>query len=112
MSDPVRVERNGAVTTVILNRPEARNAVNGPTAAALFAAFEEFDHDDTASVVATSCRGSPVPHGLLRFPGQSFLFQPRPPGSVLRFLRNAASHQRAVFHRPAVPEGREHLHIH
>ena len=37
MSDPVRVERHGPVTTVILNRPEARNAVNGPTAAALFA---------------------------------------------------------------------------
>ena len=34
MSDPVRVERHGPVTTVILNRPEARNAVNGPTAAA------------------------------------------------------------------------------
>ena len=30
----------GPVTTVIMNRPEARNAVNGPTAAALFAAFE------------------------------------------------------------------------
>ena len=30
MSDPVRVERHGPVTTVILNRPEARNAVNGP----------------------------------------------------------------------------------
>ena len=40
MSDPVRVERNGPVTTVIINRPEARNAVNGPTAAALYAAFE------------------------------------------------------------------------
>ncbi|HEY1442728.1 MAG TPA: enoyl-CoA hydratase, partial [Mycobacterium sp.] len=26
MSDPVRVERNGPVTTVILNRPGARNA--------------------------------------------------------------------------------------
>ena len=50
MTDPVRVERNGPVTTVILNRPEARNAVNGPTAAALYAAFAEFDRDDTASV--------------------------------------------------------------
>ena len=64
MSDPVRVERNGAVTTVILNRPEARNAVNGPTAAALFAAFEEFDRDDTASVAVlwgdngTFCAGA------------------------------------------------------
>src|ERR1700761_6600883 len=64
MSDPVRVERNGPVTTVILNRPEARHAVNGPTAAALFAAFEEFDHDDTASVAVlwgdngTFCAGA------------------------------------------------------
>ena len=64
MSDPVRVERNGPVTTVILNRPAARNAVNGPTAAALYAAFEEFDRDDTASVAVlwgdggTFCAGA------------------------------------------------------
>src|ERR1700751_3119023 len=64
MSDPVRVERIGPVTTLILNRPEARNAVNGPTAAALFAAFEGFDHDDTASVAVlwgdngTFCAGA------------------------------------------------------
>jgi enoyl-CoA hydratase len=50
MSDPVCVERHGPVTTVILNRPDARNAVNGPMAAGLLAAFEEFDRDDTASV--------------------------------------------------------------
>jgi enoyl-CoA hydratase len=64
MTDPVRVERNDAVTTVILHRPEARNAVNGPTAAALYAAFDEFDHDDTASVAVlwgdggTFCAGA------------------------------------------------------
>src|ERR1700755_3170197 len=50
MTEPVRVERNGPVTTVILNRPEARNAVNGPTATALYTAFEQFDSDDSASV--------------------------------------------------------------
>jgi enoyl-CoA hydratase len=50
MNDPVRVERNGPVTTVIIDRPQARNAVNGPTAAALYAAFDEFDRDDSASV--------------------------------------------------------------
>src|SRR6201998_3940051 len=50
MTDPVRVERDGAVTTVILNRPAARNAVNGPTAAALCAAFEEFHRGDPAAV--------------------------------------------------------------
>lgn len=64
MSDPVRVERNGRVTTVIIDRPGARNAVNGPTAAALYAAFEEFDRDDTASVAVlwgdggTFCAGA------------------------------------------------------
>jgi enoyl-CoA hydratase len=64
MNEPVRVERNGAVTTVIINRPDARNAVNRPTAAALFAAFDEFDRDDTASVAVlwgeggTFCAGA------------------------------------------------------
>ena len=64
MSDPVRVERNGPVTTVILNRPAARNAVNGPTATALYAVFEQFDRDDSASVAVlwgdggTFCAGA------------------------------------------------------
>ena len=62
--ESVRVERNGAVTTVILDRPHARNAVDGPTAMALFAAFEEFDRDDSASVAVlygdhgTFCAGA------------------------------------------------------
>ena len=53
MSDdenPVRVEHRGAVTTVILNRPEARNAVDGPTATALADAFRAFDADPDAAV--------------------------------------------------------------
>ncbi len=60
----VRVERNGPVTTVIVDRPHARNAVNGPTAMALLAAFEEFDRDDSASVAVlwgdqgTFCAGA------------------------------------------------------
>ncbi len=64
MSDPVRVERNGAVTTVILDRPEARNAVNGPTAAALHDAFDAFDSDPDAAVAVlwgdngTFCAGA------------------------------------------------------
>jgi enoyl-CoA hydratase len=65
MSDGgVRVERNGPVTTVIMNRPEARNAVNGPAAAELYAAFDEFDKDDSASVAVlwgdngTFCAGA------------------------------------------------------
>ena len=64
MSDDVRVERTGPVTTVILNRPHARNAVNGPTAAALYKAFEDFDADDSAAVAVlwgdhgTFCAGA------------------------------------------------------
>ena len=42
----VQVERDGPVTVVTLSRPEARNAVDGPTAAALAEAFRHFDADD------------------------------------------------------------------
>ncbi len=52
MSEPaaVRVEREGPVYTVILSRPQRRNAVDGPTAAALAEAFEAFERDDEALV--------------------------------------------------------------
>jgi enoyl-CoA hydratase len=50
MSGGVRVERDGPVTTVVLSRPERRNAVDGPTADALTAAFREFDTDPDAAV--------------------------------------------------------------
>jgi enoyl-CoA hydratase len=46
----VRVERDGPVTTVIMSRPDSRNAVDGATAGELAAAFAGFDADDTASV--------------------------------------------------------------
>lgn len=46
----VRVERSGHITTVILSRPEARNAVDRPTAEALAAAFRAFEHDEQARV--------------------------------------------------------------
>jgi enoyl-CoA hydratase len=44
----VRVERDGPVSTVILDRPAVRNAVDGPTAAALAEAFREFEADGSA----------------------------------------------------------------
>lgn len=45
---PIRVEKNGPVTTVILSRPDVRNAVDRETAEALAQAFREFDEDDDA----------------------------------------------------------------
>jgi enoyl-CoA hydratase len=60
----VRAERDGPVTTVTLDRPERRNAVDGPTAAALAEAFRAFDADDEAAVAVlhgaggTFCAGA------------------------------------------------------
>ncbi|ONM48366.1 crotonase/enoyl-CoA hydratase family protein [Nocardia donostiensis] len=60
----VRVEKTGPVTTVILHRPHARNAVDGPTAAALADAFRAFDADPDAAVAVlwgdggTFCAGA------------------------------------------------------
>jgi enoyl-CoA hydratase len=48
VSDAVRVERDGPVTTVLLSRPERRNAVDGATAAALAEAFRTFEADPEA----------------------------------------------------------------
>ncbi|MHB1630355.1 MAG: crotonase/enoyl-CoA hydratase family protein [Bacilli bacterium] len=42
----VLVENRGKVAVVTINRPEARNAVNGETAAQLAAAFRTFEEDD------------------------------------------------------------------
>jgi enoyl-CoA hydratase len=60
----VRVERANAVTTVILDRPEVRNAVDGPTARALADAFRAFEADPAAAVAVlwgaggTFCSGA------------------------------------------------------
>jgi enoyl-CoA hydratase len=53
----VRVARSGPVWTIILDRPEVRNAVDGPTAAALAEAFREFDADQDAAVAVLTGAG-------------------------------------------------------
>ena len=58
------MERDGPVSTVILDRPQVRNAVDGPTAAALASAFAEFEADSRAGVAVlcgaggTFCAGA------------------------------------------------------
>lgn len=44
-SDLVIVKKKGPITFITINRPKSRNAVNGPTADALTAAFIAFDAD-------------------------------------------------------------------
>ena len=46
----VEVSRDGAVATIMLNRPERRNAVDPETALALRAAFAAFEEDEEAHV--------------------------------------------------------------
>jgi enoyl-CoA hydratase len=44
----VRTEKKGVVTTIIIDNPEAKNAVDGPTAFALAGAFRSFEQDKEA----------------------------------------------------------------
>src|SRR5271155_1056501 len=62
--ETVRSERDGFVTTVILDRPHVRNAVDRPTAEALANAFLTFERDPEARVAVlwgaggTFCAGA------------------------------------------------------
>jgi enoyl-CoA hydratase len=54
----INIEHDGPVTIVEINRPEVRNAVDGPTAVLLADAFRAFAADDTQSVaVLTGAEG-------------------------------------------------------
>jgi len=54
----VLTEKKAPVTTIIINRPEVRNAVDRPTAEALAKAFREFEADKDAQVaVLTGAEG-------------------------------------------------------
>jgi len=60
----IRMEPSDAVATIVIDRPEARNAVDGPAARALVEAFEEFERADTLRVAVlwgaggTFCAGA------------------------------------------------------
>lgn len=64
MTENVRIERNGAVATVVMDRPSARNAVDPATAAALAEAFLAIERDDATHVAVlwgaggTFCAGA------------------------------------------------------
>ncbi|MFD1812428.1 crotonase/enoyl-CoA hydratase family protein [Rhodococcus gannanensis] len=50
MPDTVRSETVDGITTITLDRPDRRNAVDGPTASELRCAFEDFESDADARV--------------------------------------------------------------
>src|SRR4051812_46272869 len=53
----VLVETSERVTTITIDRPQAKNAVDGPTAHALFDAFKAFDADPRADVAILTGAG-------------------------------------------------------
>ncbi len=53
----VVVEDVGAVRVITIDRPEVRNAVDGPTAQALYDAFIAFDADDSVAVAVLAGGG-------------------------------------------------------
>ncbi len=92
----VLIETDGPVTTIILSRPQARNAVDPATAAALTAAFLDFEADPSQRVAvfsgahdvfcagydlkyAASLMGKADPLGHLDIPGDAALPMPQGP---------------------------------
>lgn len=81
----VRVEKNANVTTVVLSRPGRKNAIDRPTAAALSAAFADFEADATAHVAVlygeggTFCAGADL-HAIAS--GEPNRIEPGPPGPL------------------------------
>jgi enoyl-CoA hydratase len=57
VSPTVRVDDDGPVRIVTIDRPEVRNAVDEPTREALAAAFRAFDEDERASVAILTGAG-------------------------------------------------------
>jgi enoyl-CoA hydratase len=53
----VRYERDAAAAVITIDRQERRNAVDGPTAAALYEAFLRFEDDDDARVLVVTGAG-------------------------------------------------------
>ena len=64
MSDEVLVERHGAVQVIIINRPEARNALNGAVAAGVRDAADELDADGELRVGVLTGAGGTFSSGM------------------------------------------------
>jgi enoyl-CoA hydratase len=87
----VIVEKDGPLTTVTINRPEVRNAVDRDTAAELADAFRAFDSDESSSVAVltgaggTFCAGADL-KGVAAGPGNRALPEGDGPMGPTRML--------------------------
>ncbi len=64
MSDAVRTEVDGGIAVITINRPEARNAVNGEVAQGIAAAVDEFDSASDVRVIILTGAGGTFSAGM------------------------------------------------
>jgi enoyl-CoA hydratase len=88
VAEPVRYERTGAAAVLTIDRPERRNAIDGPTAERLAAAYEAFAADEDARVlVLTGAGGVSFCAGADLKAIETFAPRLRDPGGPLGFTR-------------------------
>jgi enoyl-CoA hydratase len=101
----VRIEKNGKVWTVIHSRPEAKNAMDPESAAALEAAFLEFDRDAEAAVAVlwgeggAFCAGFDLKHAAQ---GTGIEAQPYPADERTPLPRAPMGPTRLVMDKPVI----------
>ena len=101
----VRIEKQGKVWTVIHSRPEAKNAMDPASAAALEAAFLEFDRDDEALVAVlwgeggAFCAGFDLKHAAK---GSAIDTQPYPEDESEPLPRAPMGPTRLVLDKPVI----------
>ena len=57
MTEAINVTKDGAITVISIDRPQAKNALDGAAVKLLGAAFRMFEADDAASVAVLHGRG-------------------------------------------------------
>jgi enoyl-CoA hydratase len=88
VAEAVRYERAGAAAVLTIDRPERRNAIDGPTAEALAAGYAAFAADDAARVlVLTGAGGVSFCAGADLKAIETFAPRLQDPGGPLGFTR-------------------------
>ena len=101
----VRIEKQGKVWTVIHSRPDAKNAMDPESAAALEAAFVEFDRDANACVAVlwgeggAFCAGFDLKHAAK---GNAIDPQPYPASEDVPLPRAPMGPTRLVLDKPVI----------
>ncbi len=78
----VHFEADGSIAVVTIDRPETANAIDGPTASALAAAFRRFDADTALSVAVLTgangrfCAGNDLKSMMVRDPARQIRVAP------------------------------------